>query len=141
MKPRMRTDLKAASAFFLLWFVVVLLWWLFGGAVWGAEPRVWKHPAAGEHDPYSELRSPEGVKCCGGKDCMPREVRWNSQTNTTEAYIQEIKDWVVVDLDRVIGPPPAGTPIGTIVICWYRTVLPGRVEPIWQRCVLMGGGV
>ena len=78
------------------------------------------------HDWFSELRSPNGYKCCGQNDCRPVESRYNAQSGELEIQLDRM--WVPIDYTKVVREQ--FSPDGRYYACWrdpnfpYCFVLP-----------------
>ena len=83
------------------------------------------------HDWYTELRSPSGVECCGGRDCRPVPYRLNPDTGQEE--IEAIEAWRPVERDKVL---PFPSPDGGAHACWDDPW--GGRKPAF-RCIVLPG--
>lgn len=79
---------------------------------------VWAY-AAEAHEWYTDLRSPEGLSCCGEKDCEPAQTRMN------DGDIEVLLDgqwWRAMDPRWYITPPSQD---GEWHVCRQPTNKPG----------------
>jgi hypothetical protein len=89
---------------------------------------------ASSHGWYSELRSPQGERCCNDRDCRAVDHRYNLQSGQLE--IEILQQWVPIDPAKVL---PLPSPDGKAHACFAYNWFDGKPLPPTMRCIILPG--